>query len=253
MIDDAGSRIDLHVKILDERVVERAKTRGLDAIVYAPHFTRIDETRARAEEFSDDDLQVFPARELFTGHWNTRKHVLAIGMESPIPDFITLDATIEELNRQDAAVLVPHPTFLTVSLSAEEIQERVDDIDAIEVYNPKHWSYHDSRARQITESTGLPGFASSYAHLLGTVGEAWTTFDDPITSEAELVTAIRDGNYRPMHRSGWGHRRTKLLEFGHLAWENSWEKLDRIFLSGTAPTHPDHVAYGGRFDDVRVY
>lgn len=253
MTDDAGYRIDLHVKILNDQVVARAKRRGLDAIVYAPHFTRIDDASARAEQFSDEALQVFPARELFTGHWNTRKHLLAIGMETPIPDFITLDATIDELNRQDAAVLVPHPTFLTVSLSAEEIRERVDDIDAIEVYNPKHWPYHNKRARKLAESTELPGFASSYAHLLGTVGEAWTTFTEPIASEAELVTAIREGNYQPMHRSGWSHRRCKLLEFGHLAWENSWEKLDRIFLSGTAPTHPDHVAYGGRFDEVRVY
>ncbi|PSP39031.1 metal-dependent phosphoesterase, partial [Halobacteriales archaeon QH_7_65_31] len=35
-------RVDPHVKILDERVVRRAKQRGLDAIVYAPHFIRLD-------------------------------------------------------------------------------------------------------------------------------------------------------------------------------------------------------------------
>jgi hypothetical protein len=38
-----------------------------------------------------------------------------------------------------------------------------------------------------------------------------------------------------------------------LGYENSWEKVDRLFLSGTEPTHPGHIAYGGRFDDVAVY
>ena len=65
-------RVDLHVKVLDERVVERAKARGLDALVYAPHFTRLPAIRARAARFSDDDLLVVPAREVFTGSWRDR-------------------------------------------------------------------------------------------------------------------------------------------------------------------------------------
>jgi hypothetical protein len=43
------------------------------------------------------------------------------------------------------------------------------------------------------------------------------------------------------------------LEFAHLGYENTWEKFDRVMLQGTEPTHPDHVAYGGAFDDVKVY
>jgi len=38
-----------------------------------------------------------------------------------------------------------------------------------------------------------------------------------------------------------------------LAYENTWEKLDRQFLSGDEPTLPSNVAYEGRFNDVSVY
>ncbi|MEF8773586.1 MAG: PHP-associated domain-containing protein [Halobacteriales archaeon] len=253
MIGRDGFRVDLHVKVLDADVVERAKRAGLDALVYAPHFTRIDEARRAAGRFSDEELTVFPAREVFTGRWATRKHVLAVGLWEPIPDFITLQGAMAELDRQDAAVLVPHPQFLTVSLSAADVRTYRDGIDAVEVYNPKHWRHHNRRARELAAEQDLPGFASSYAHLPGTVGEAWTAFEEPLETTEDLVAAIRDGEYSPVHRTGWRHQVRGAAEFAHLGWENSWKKVDRVFLSGTAPTHPGHVAYDGRFDDVRVY
>jgi len=65
--DGVTFRVDCHVKVLNERVVERAKRAGLDALVYAPHFTRLPEIRERAAAYSDDELLVVPAREVFTG------------------------------------------------------------------------------------------------------------------------------------------------------------------------------------------
>jgi predicted metal-dependent phosphoesterase TrpH len=246
--------VDLHVKVLDERVIRRAKTRGLDALVYAPHFTRWPDIRERAAAFSDDDLLVVPGRELFTGDWRTRRHVLALGLQAPIPDFLTLEGTMDELARQDAVVLAPHPGFLTVSLQREHLDRHSDRIDAIEVYNPKHLPRDNRRAREFAAEFDIPPFASSYAHLRRTVGEAWTTFETTVGNAAELQAALRDGVERAVeHREGLTHDFRRGLEFAHLGWENSWKKLDRIYLSGTEPTHPTHIAYGGRFDDVRVY
>ena len=244
-------RVDMHVKVLDERVVERAKARGLDALVYAPHFTRLPDVRERAARFSDEDLLVVPGREVFTGRWENRKHVLALGLDEPVPDFISLDAAMDEFARQDAAVLVPHPEFLTVSLDAGDVAAYSEQFDAVEVYNPKHWPHHDRRARELAADLELPSFTSSYAHLRGTVGEAWTEFEESLDSAEELVAAIREGRpRRVVHRSGWTHRLRCAAEFAHLGWENSYEKVDRLFLSGMEPTHPDHVAYDDRFEGV---
>ncbi|WP_135663876.1 PHP-associated domain-containing protein [Halorhabdus rudnickae] len=246
--------VDPHVKILDESVVRQAKASGLDVLVYAPHFERLPAIRETAERFSDEELLVVPGREVFTGSWRERRHVLAIGLAEPVPDFITLEAAMREFERQDAAVLVPHPTFLNVSLDAEVVDRYRDVIDAVETYNPKHWPSHNRRARTIAVETDLPQYASSYAHLRGTVGEAWTTFDRSIHDERELVETLQNGVWRtPRHRPDLAHHGRCALEFAHLGWENSWKKADRLLLSGREATHPDDPAYDGRFDDAAVY
>jgi predicted metal-dependent phosphoesterase TrpH len=250
----AETAVDLHVKVLNDRVVERAKAHGLDAVVYAPHFTRLPEIRARAEEFSDEDLLVVPGREVFTGTWRNRRHVLGVGLSEPVPDFISLSGALDAFERQDAAVLVPHPGFLNVSLDAADIETHADRIHAVETHNLKLFSYQNRRARRVAHDVDHPGFGSSYAHLQGSVGGVWTTFDRRIDSEAELVAALKEGApRRVLRRNGKGYTARWLAEFAHLGYENSWSKIDRLFLSGMEPTHPDHVAYGNRFDDVKMY
>ncbi|WP_303647813.1 PHP-associated domain-containing protein [Haloarchaeobius amylolyticus] len=244
----------MHVKVLDEQVVERAKARGLDVLVYAPHFVRLPDIRERAREFSDEELLVVPGREIFTGDWRNRRHVLAIGLEDPVPDFITLDGAMGELARQGAAVLAPHPEFLNVSLGRGDLRTWAGEIDAVEAYNPKLLGHWADRARSIVRRDDWAPFGSSYAHLRRSIGEVWTTFERRLDSEAELVDALTEGAAREVGRQrGVGHRARCLAEFAHLGYENSWSKIDRLFLSGTEPTHPRHIAYEGRFDDVAVY
>ncbi len=248
------TRVDAHVKVLDAHVVALAKERGMDAIVYAPHFTRLPSIRERAARFSDDELTVLPAREVFTGDWGNRRHLLALGLTEPVPDYITFEAAMAEFDRQDAAVLVPHPAFATVSLTRPEIEAHAARLDAVETYNTKLLPHQNARAQRIADELDIPGFGSSYAHLRGTVGEAWTAFDGRLADAEAIVDAFREGRPRTVvHRGGLSHRLRGLLEYAHLAYENTWTKADRIFLSGDEPTLPTNVAYEGRFDDVSVY
>lgn len=248
------SRVDLHVKILDEQVVRRAKRYGLDALVYAPHFTQLSAIRAKARAYSDEDLLVVPGRELFTGSWCNRRHVLALGLDSPIPDFITLAGAMAECRRQSAVVLVPHPEFLNVSLGRAAIDRYREVIDGVETYNPKHWSHHNRRARSIAAELALPAFGSSYAHRHGTVGEVWTAIEERIDTESDLLAALRSDTVRRVeHRNGTIHRLRRAAEFAHLGYENSWTKFERLVLSGREPTHPAQDSYGERFADVCVY
>ena len=254
MTEADATRVDMHVKTLDERVVRRAKDRGLDVLVYAPHFVRLPNIRATAARFSDDDLLVVPAREVFTGSWRDRRHLLALGLTDPVPDFITLDGALDEFERQGAAVVVPHPELMNVSMGHADIAKNRTRIDAVETYNAKCQPSQNRRGQRIAAALDLPEFGSSYAHLRGTVGEAWTRFDADVDDEGDLVDALRGGvSRRVLHRPGISHRIRSLVEFAHLGFENSWGKFDRLLLSGMEPTHPRQVAYGGRFDDVSVY
>ncbi|EMA51492.1 PHP-associated domain-containing protein [Halococcus thailandensis] len=254
MTPNESFRVDPHVKVLDEHVVRRAKRYGLDALVYAPHFTQLSDIRAKAREYTDDELLVVPGRELFTGSWRNRRHVLALGLDEPIPDFLTLAGTMAELRRQNAVVLVPHPEFLNVSLDRAAIDRYREIVDAVEIYNPKLWAHHNRRARSIAASLSLPTFGSSYAHRKRTVGEVWTAFERAIDGVDDLLTAFREEAPRCVeHRTGAIHRLRRAAEFAHLGYENSVTKFDRLVLSGTEPTHPAQEYYEGRFDDVRVY
>ncbi|WP_247001929.1 PHP domain-containing protein [Halosolutus gelatinilyticus] len=255
LVSDGGEfRVDCHVKVLDDRIVERAKRAGLDAIVYAPHFTRLPEIRERAAAYSSDDLLVVPAREVFTGPWSDRKHVLALGLDDPIPDFISLEAAMAEFERQGATVLAPHPEFANVSLTEADLHRYADAIDAIEIFNPKHLPIHNRRAREIADRLSAPPFTSSYAHLPSSIGAAYTAFEERFETEADLVEALTDGvPRRVVYKNGWRRVRTTAAELAHLGYENTWQKVDRFFLSGMEATHPQHIAYDGRFDDAGVY
>ncbi len=248
------TRVDCHVKILNDSVVERARRAGLEVIVYAPHFRRLPTIRAQAARYSTDELLVVPAREVFTGSWRNRKHVLAIGLTEPVPDFIPLEVAMAEFERQGATVLVPHPDFLTVSLTAADCRRYRSVIDAIEVFNPKHLPGHNVQARAIAERVDCPPFTSSYAHLPRTVGAAYTAVDDRIETEADLRNALENGVPRRIcHHDGTNKLWTTAAELAHLGYENTWKKLHRVALSGTEPTHPSQPVYEGRFDDVACY
>lgn len=247
------TRLDAHVKVLDDAVVARAKRRSLDALVYAPHFTALPTIRERAARYTDDDLLVVPGRELFAGHWTDRTHVLAVDPAEPIPDFITLEATMTELARQEATVVAPHPEFLSVSLDAADLRAYRETIDALEVYNPKLGRRHADRAKTLAGIFDYPGVGSSYAHLRGTVGEVWTELDRTVDSPGEVASALADGEIRRVvRRNGRGHRLRRLAEQAHLSYENSVEKVDRVLLSGREATHPDEPLYDGRFDHAIV-
>lgn len=248
------TRLDPHVKVLDESVVRRAKRRDLDAIVYAPHFVRLPEIESRAAAHSDGELTVLPGREIFTGNWRNRRHLLAIGLDRPVPDFITLEGALRACERQGASVLVPHPTFMTVSLTEAEVRRHVERIDAIEIYNPKFLPTHTRAAARLARTVDVPTFGSSYAHLGGSVGDVWTDIRGRIDSTGALQRAITEDEIDGIgRRDGLGHLGCRAVEFGHLFWENSWKKFDRVVLHDREATHPANPVYEGRFDDVAVY
>lgn len=254
MSDDGVSRVDLHVKILDDDVVRRAKQAGLDVLVYAPHFTHLSDIRDRAARYSDDDLLVVPARECFTGVWNQRRHVLVVDPSAPIPDFLTFEATMAELEAREETVLAPHPEFLTMSLSRTDIEEYSGVFDAVEVFCPKNWWFHSRRMNQIAAETGLPAYTSSYAHLTQTVGEVWVEFDTAIESASGLCAALKAGvQRRCLRNGGLRHLLKRRAEFAHLAKENTWDKVRRVAFEHPEATNPTNGRYDDRYLDSIAY
>ncbi|MFC7073312.1 PHP-associated domain-containing protein [Halovenus rubra] len=254
MAADEPTRVDLHVKILDDEVVRRAKEAGLDALVYAPHFTHLSDIRKRAQEYSDDELLVVPARECFADRWNRRRHVLAIDPAEPIPDFLTFEATMAELDRRDETLLAPHPEFLTMSLSGDDLREYSHLFDAVEVFCPKNWWFHTSRMESIASGLDVSTYVSSYSHLHTTIGEAYVEYDRPIESADDLTAAIEsDANPRCYRNESFKNLLNRRAEFVHLFKENTWDKFARVVLKDQEPTNPYSSGYDERFTEHVSY
>lgn len=252
MTEEESTRVDLHVKILDDEVVRRAKRAGLDVLVYAPHFTHLSDVRERAERYTDDELLVVPAREVFADRWNRRRHVLVVDPSEPVPDFLTFEATMAELERRDETVLAPHPEFLTMSLSAADVREYSDVFGAVEVFCPKNWWFHTRRMEAIAGDLDLPTYVSSYSHLPATVGEAWVEYERSIGTAEDLVEVLDEGvDPRCYRNEGFAHLLKRRVEFFHLAKENSWDKFERVVIEDREPTNP--YRYDDRFADDVAY
>lgn len=237
-------RVDPHVKVLDERVRHRAKRHDLDAIVYAPHYTPWPSIVERAMAVSDAELTVIPAREVFTGSWRHRKHVLALDLDEPVPDFLTLEHTMARLREQEACVIAPHPGYLSMSLTPADVETYRAEIAAVEVYNPKFLPWHTRRARTLADRLELPAIASSYAHLCGTVGSVAIDLEVSRHDRAGIIEALRRGavtavslpdRHERLRRSG--------AELAHLAWENSGIRIRRSLAGGPVATHPSAPIY----------
>lgn len=249
------TRVDPHIKILSEDVVDRAKDNDIDVLVYAPHFKDLNTIRRECKKFSCDDITIIPGRELFTGHWSNRNHILAIGLSTPIPDFIPLKDAILEIKKQDAALLIPHPEFLTVGLSEENISFYQEHIDCIEVYNPKYWTKHSNISEKISTRKNIKPFCSSYAHIKYTIGESHMKYTSNIHTESDLVEALKnDHDYSLYKKNDMRHKFISKTEFFHnLLYEDTWEKFQRVCLSGIEKTHPKQGYYDSRFNDLCIY
>ena len=87
-----------------------------------------------------------------------------------------------------------------MGLSVEHAAERemFKHVDAIEVLNGKVTPDENGFSGRVAETLGLPGLGGSDCHELGTIGCYATEFTVDIKSEADLVQALRQGNYHPV-------------------------------------------------------
>lgn len=71
---------------------------------------------------------------------------------------------------------------------------------AIEVINGGCKPEENAEAAKLAHRLGLPGVGGSDAHVRHQVGRAATWFPGAITTDAELVSALKRGGYRALNR-----------------------------------------------------
>jgi hypothetical protein len=110
------------------------------------------------------------------------------------PEFLDMVKALE------AGVALPsHPYRETSMLRELPADELAPELVTLEVLNGKTPADQNLMAMEYARKHGLRGIGGSDAHQMSRLYSYLTLFDGPIHSIADLVTALRDGDYFPVH------------------------------------------------------
>ncbi len=172
-----------------EVLLAEAKSRGLGAIAVTDHneVSGAHEARQRA-----GGIHVIVGEEVKTAD---QGEVIGLFIEEKIPRGMTLQETIADIKGQGGLVYVPHPFDRLHSVpDYEHLLDVLDDVDAIEVFNPRVaiTEFNDEAAR-FAAKYRIPAGAGSDAHVpqgLGSVRIRMREFDGP----QEFLESLRDAD-----------------------------------------------------------
>jgi predicted metal-dependent phosphoesterase TrpH/glycosyltransferase involved in cell wall biosynthesis len=172
-----------------DTLLDTAKRVGLGAIAITDHneISGALEARERA-----DGIKVIVAEEVKTAD---QGEVIGLFIEEKIPRGLTLQETIAEIRRQGGLVYVPHPFDRMHAVpDYEHLLDVVEDIDAIEVFNPRvAFSAFNEEAARFAAKYRIVAGAGSDSHVaqgLGSVMIRMREFDGP----EEFIASLRDAD-----------------------------------------------------------
>jgi predicted metal-dependent phosphoesterase TrpH len=185
-----------------EVLLATAREQGLGAIAVTDHneVSGALEAREQAERSSPHPpphpphppVKVIVAEEIKTAE---QGEVIGLFIEKKIPRGLTLAETVAEIKRQGGLVYVPHPFDRMHSVpDYEHLLTILDDIDAIEVFNPRVaiGAFNEEAVRFAAKYRIVAG-AGSDSHVaqgLGSVRIRMRNFDGP----QEFLQSLRDAD-----------------------------------------------------------
>ncbi|MEJ7817299.1 MAG: glycosyltransferase [Thermoleophilaceae bacterium] len=174
-----------------QTLLEAARDAGLGAIAVTDHneVSGAHEARERSEEYG---VKVIVAEEVKTAD---QGEVIGLFIEDKIPRGMTLRETITAIRDQGGLVYVPHPFDRMHSVpDYEHLLEVVEEIDAIEVFNPRvAFTAFNEEAERFAAKYRIAAGAGSDSHVaagLGSVKIRMRDFDGP----AEFLESLRDAD-----------------------------------------------------------
>ncbi|HTA12586.1 MAG TPA: PHP domain-containing protein [Solirubrobacteraceae bacterium] len=172
-----------------EVLLASAREQGLGAIAVTDH-NEISGALAAREIAEEAHVKVIVGEEVKTAG---EGEVIGLFIEEKIPRGLSLRETVAEIKRQGGVVYVPHPFDRMHSVpDYEYLLEILDDVDAIEVFNPRVAisAFNDEAVRFAAKYRVIAG-AGSDSHVaqgLGSVRIRMRDFDGP----TEFLQSLRD-------------------------------------------------------------
>jgi hypothetical protein len=182
-----------------ELLLETAKERGLGAIAITDHNEISGALEAQEIARRIGGIKVILAEEVKTAH---EGEVIGLFLTERIERGMSMAETIAEIRRQGGLVYVPHPFDRLHSVpDYEHLLEIVDEIDILEVFNPRvaFSAFNEEAVRFARKYSIVPG-AGSDSHVaqgLGSVKIRLRDFDGP----QEFLESMREADIVRKHKN----------------------------------------------------
>ena len=174
-----------------EELLSQASAVGLDVIAVTDHDTV--EGGHRAVDLAPEyGLVAIPGMEVTSA----AGHVLALGVDSPVPAGLFFHETVERIHEQGGVAVVPHPYYgrLRDAVLVDIEPRDLVAADAIEAYNSRFVTGRaNQQARHLAVDLGMPVTAGSDAHVASMVGRTVTRVDADRSEPDAVLSAIVDG------------------------------------------------------------
>ena len=207
-----GLVIDLHVHTSPaspcssapvDDLISEAKQIGLDGICLTDH-NFLWQSKQIADLRQKHGFLVLGANEITTDQGD----VLVFGLPTDIKGIIKISDLQIEVAAHKGFMIAAHPIRGFLVFGADQIgltpekamtRELFQSVDAIEVLNGKVTKDENDFALKVANTMGLPITGGSDAHEVKEVGKYATRFADLIQNEADLLNALKSGNYTPVY------------------------------------------------------
>ena len=155
----------------------------------------------------DDDLLFLSGTEVSTEHG----HVLYYGSHPEVVYTYELDRPqlsvqplgmefLEMVKSLDAGIAFPSHPYRETSMLRELPEDEVAPLlPTLEILNGKTPADQNLMALEFAKKHGIRGIGGSDAHQMSRLYSYLTIFDGPIRSVDDLLQALRDGDYFPVH------------------------------------------------------
>lgn len=209
-------RVDLHVHTRHSRdargtVLELACAAieaGLQGFAVTDHDT-VAGHRTIGEAARETGVLIVPGIEVTTAEG----HLLAYGVDEVLPRGLGLQETVQAVEAAGGVAVPSHPLRMLTGIGPTSLRDHAQRgvLHACEAINSRERRLVQENTQRLCATLDLAQTGGSDAHLVRDVGTAWTRFDEPLDSVADLLEALQHGRCRPegdalpRHRV-WAHR-----------------------------------------------
>jgi predicted metal-dependent phosphoesterase TrpH len=188
-----------------EELIHRAMVVGLDGVAVTDH-SRMGGAKAAQKLGAKYGFPVFRGVEVHT----TLGDILVFGLYRDFPWEVDGRRLLRMVEEAGGAAIAAHP-FRTMgyTLGQSLRMARIPPEDALDWCPELRWlagvevlngccdDGEALQARRLARALGLPGVGGSDAHFASEVGSAATLFPDSISTDEELIAALRAGRCSP--------------------------------------------------------